>query len=102
MAAVATATLTGCGSRENKVETTDFVDDVKVALADSGRIDLNALQWTREPKAFEVKGASSAPRMARSSARCASATCMPVPMKSASASMPARPRSHPSRQSSRT
>ena len=56
MAAVATATLTGCGSRENKVETTDFVDDVKVALADSGRIDLNALQWTREPKAFEVKG----------------------------------------------
>ena len=33
MAAVATATLTGCGSRENKVETTDFVDDVKVALA---------------------------------------------------------------------
>ena len=56
MAAVATAALTGCGSKENKVETTEFVDDVKVALADSGRIDLNALQWTREPKAFEVKG----------------------------------------------
>ena len=56
MAAVATAALTGCGSKESKVETTEFVDDVKVALADSGRIDLNALQWTREPKAFEVKG----------------------------------------------
>ena len=40
----------------SKVETTDFVDDVKVALADSGRIDLSKLQWTREPKAFEVKG----------------------------------------------
>ena len=52
MAAVATAALTGCGSKENKVETTEFVDDVKVSLADSGRIDLNALQWTREPKAF--------------------------------------------------
>ena len=34
----------------------DFVDNVKVALADSGRIDLSSLQWTREPKAFEVKG----------------------------------------------
>ncbi len=56
MAAVATTTLTGCGSKESKVETTDFVDDVKVALADSGRIDLSKLQWTREPKAFEVKG----------------------------------------------
>ena len=27
-----------------------------MALADSGRIDLSKLQWTREPKAFEVKG----------------------------------------------
>ena len=33
MAAIATATLTGCGSKESKVETTKFVDDVKVALA---------------------------------------------------------------------
>lgn len=39
MAAVATAALTGCGSKESKVETTEFVDDVKVALADSGRIE---------------------------------------------------------------
>ena len=37
-------------------KTKEFVDDVKVALADSGRIDLSKLQWTREPKAFEVKG----------------------------------------------
>ena len=29
MAAVATTTLTGCGSKESKVETTDFVDDVR-------------------------------------------------------------------------
>ena len=51
MAAVATAALTGCGSKENKVETTEFVDDVKVSLADSGRIDLYKVQvlsaiWT--------------------------------------------------------
>ena len=56
MAAATTAILTGCNNKESKVETTDFVDDVKVALADSGRIDLSKLQWTREPKAFEVKG----------------------------------------------
>ena len=56
MAVATTAILTGCGSKENKVETTEFVDDVKVALADSGSIDLSKLQWTREPKAFEVKG----------------------------------------------
>ena len=43
MAALATAALTGCGSKGNKVETTEFVDGVKVALADSGRIDLNSL-----------------------------------------------------------
>ena len=56
MAVATTAILTGCNNKESKVETTDFVDDVKVALADSGRIDLSKLQWTREPKAFEVKG----------------------------------------------
>ena len=48
--------LTACG-QQNKNETTmDFTDDVQVALADSGRIDLNSLQWTREPKGYEVKG----------------------------------------------
>ena len=48
--------LTACG-QQNKNETTmDFTDDVQVALADSGHIDLNSLQWTREPKDYEVKG----------------------------------------------
>ena len=47
--------LTACG-QQNKNETTmDFTDDVQTALADSGRIDLNSLQWTREPKGYEVK-----------------------------------------------
>jgi hypothetical protein len=42
--------LTACG-QQNKNETTmDFTDDVQTALADSGHIDLNSLQWTREPK----------------------------------------------------
>ena len=40
MTAVATATLTGCCSKSNEAETAaEYVDDVKVALADSGRID---------------------------------------------------------------
>ena len=48
--------LTACG-QQNKNETTmDFVDNVKVALADSGTINLDSLQWTREPAGFEVKG----------------------------------------------
>ena len=47
--------LTACG-QQNKNETTmDFTDDVQTALADSGHIDLNSLQWTREPKDYEVK-----------------------------------------------
>ena len=47
--------LTACG-QQNKQETTmDFVDNVKVALSDSGHIDLNSLQWTREPAACEIK-----------------------------------------------
>ena len=45
MAVATTAILTGCNNKESKVETTEFVDDVKVALADSGRIDLSKLQW---------------------------------------------------------
>ena len=48
--------LTACG-QQNKNETAmDFTDDVQVALADSGHIDLSSLQWTREPKGYEVKG----------------------------------------------
>ena len=47
--------LTACG-QQNKNETAmDFTDDVQVALADSGHIDLSSLQWTREPKGYEVR-----------------------------------------------
>ncbi len=49
--------LVACGPSTTKNETDmEFVDQVKVALADSGRIDLNALQWTREPGAFSING----------------------------------------------
>ena len=41
--------LAACG-QQNKQETTmDFVDNIKVALSDSGHIDLGSLQWTRLP-----------------------------------------------------
>ena len=41
--------MAACG-QQNKQETTmDFVDNVKVALSDSGHIDLGSLQWTRLP-----------------------------------------------------
>ncbi len=56
MAIVATAALVGCNSKDQKRPSADFVDDVQVALADSGRIPLNNLQWTREPAAFEFRG----------------------------------------------
>ena len=47
--------LTACG-QQNKQETTeDFVDDVQVALADSGHINLSSLQWTREPAGCDIK-----------------------------------------------
>ena len=49
--------LVACGPSTTKNETDmEFVDQVKVALADSGRIDLHALQWTREPGAFSING----------------------------------------------
>lgn len=52
---VVSAVLTGCNSKAEKSQATDFVDDVKMALADSGRIDLSKLHWTREPAGYEVK-----------------------------------------------
>ena len=166
--------LVACGQQTKQKETTmEFTDQVKEALADGGRIALDSLQWTREPKDYEVKGdtilittapktdlwqrtyyhfqndnapvlqmktrekffsfvvktdftgshhrfdqcgivmylgsenwlkgsvepaarmttVSSALLTDRRSARCVSATCLQPPMKSASASMPARPRS---------
>ena len=56
IAAVVTAALTGCDTKGSKVEATEFLDDVKVALVGSGNIDLGSLQWTREPAGYEVKG----------------------------------------------
>ena len=50
--------LTACKQQNNKEMDMDFVDNVKVALANDGQVDLNSLQWTREPAGFEVKGDS--------------------------------------------
>ena len=55
MAAVTTTVLCSCINRSGENQTKDFVDNVKDALADGGRIDLNTLQWTREPKGFDVE-----------------------------------------------
>ena len=48
--------LVGCGQQTQKESQQEFVDNVKLALADSGRVDLNNLHWTREPAGFEIKG----------------------------------------------
>ena len=48
--------FTACGHQPQNETNMEFTDNVKEALADSGRIDLNSLQWTREPGGFEVKG----------------------------------------------
>ena len=37
------------GGMRTAETTMDFVDNVKVALSDSGHIDLGSLQWTRLP-----------------------------------------------------
>ena len=48
--------LTACRQQSKNEITMDFTDDVQAAFADNGHIDLNSLQWTREPKNYEVKG----------------------------------------------
>ena len=48
--------LTACNRQTNNEVTMDFRDDVKNAMADGGRIDVNSLQWTREPKDYVVRG----------------------------------------------
>ena len=49
--------LAACGQKaEQKEDTMDSTDVVKMALTGNGKIDLNALQWTREPKSVEMKG----------------------------------------------
>ena len=51
--------LTACGQQNKQVTTMDFVDNVKVALSDSGHINLDSLQWTREPAACEIKNGTA-------------------------------------------
>jgi hypothetical protein len=56
MAIVVAAMLTGCkNGKGGESPVADFVDDVKLALADSGHIDLSKMQWTREPAGCEIK-----------------------------------------------
>ena len=47
---------TACNKQTRQEADTDFTDDVKTSLADGGCIDLNSLQWTREPAGFEIGG----------------------------------------------
>jgi len=48
--------LSACGQQTPKENTSmEFTDQVREALANNGRIALDSLQWTRTPKAFEVK-----------------------------------------------
>ena len=47
--------LGACGGNTTQESNMEFTDNVKEALANGGQIDLNSLQWTREPAGFEVK-----------------------------------------------
>ncbi len=42
-----------CGNPSQ--DTTEFTDSVAEALANGGQINLDQLQWTREPSACEIK-----------------------------------------------
>lgn len=55
LAIVAIATITSCNDKKEEPQAVDFVDDVKVALAENGRIRFIQLQWTRQPAKFEIK-----------------------------------------------
>ena len=48
--------MASCGSKPQQPADAEFEDDVTIALADGGHVDLNRLQWTRQPAKFEVKG----------------------------------------------
>ena len=48
--------LTSCGNPTQKASEADFVDAVSVALAADGKVDLNALEWTREPGGCMMDG----------------------------------------------
>ena len=44
-----------CGNSLQKATDVEFTDSVAEALANGGQINLNQLQWTREPAACEIK-----------------------------------------------
>ena len=50
-----------CNEQDIHEAEQESVDNAQVAMADNGHIDLNSLQWTREPKNFEVKGDTEQP-----------------------------------------
>ena len=56
LSAITAMVLASCGNPAQKASEVDFVDAVSVALAGDGSIDLNALEWTREPLGFEIDG----------------------------------------------
>ena len=46
--------IAACGNHGNAPVNDIFFDSITEALSNDGNIDLNRLQWTREPQAFEV------------------------------------------------
>ena len=44
-----------CGTSSQEASDEEFIDSVSEALEAGGQIDLNRLQWTREPSACEIK-----------------------------------------------
>ena len=46
--------MISCGNGTQKQMETEFTDCVTAALANDGEIDLNLLEWTREPAAFTI------------------------------------------------
>ena len=46
--------VAACGNHGQTPVNDEFCDIVTEALSNEGRIDLNRLQWTREPQAFDV------------------------------------------------
>ena len=47
-----------CGSPSQKTSDSEFTDSVAEALAGNGQINLDQLQWTREPAACEIRDGS--------------------------------------------
>ena len=47
-----------CGSKSQQVADDNFTDDVAVAMANGGKVDLSAFKWTREPGGYSIDGNS--------------------------------------------